>query len=96
MALIIYVANILYERDMITIGKISSFFFYMLVLLFNFFMMAYVVTNVMTMLGQSDKINTIMKEVPKINTSGGLKIENSDEVRGNIELIDVKFTYPTK
>jgi len=96
MALIIYIADILYVKKMITIGAISSFFFYMLVLLFNFFMVAYVVTNVMTMIGQSDKINGIMKHVPKIKTTGGIKIENADDVQGNIELRNVKFTYPTK
>jgi ABC-type multidrug transport system fused ATPase/permease subunit len=34
MALIIYIASILYERDMITIGRITSFLFYMIMLLF--------------------------------------------------------------
>jgi len=34
MVLIIYIASILYAKDMITIGKITSFLFYMIMLLF--------------------------------------------------------------
>lgn len=36
MATIIYIASILYQRRKITIGAITSFYFYMLMLLWNF------------------------------------------------------------
>ena len=49
----------------------------------------------MNILGTSDKIVEILSQTPKINTTGGIAIEE-DKVDGNIELRNVKFTYPTK
>lgn len=96
MALIIYVASILYERDEITIGTITSFLFYLIMLLFNFWIMSFVFGNAFMVLGASDKIVQILGHKPKINTTGGLKIEDEEKVEGNIVLKNVKFHYPTK
>lgn len=60
MAGIIYIASILYQRGDITIGAITSFLFYMVLLLVNFGMVAAVFGNVMAILGASDKIVEIM------------------------------------
>lgn len=78
MALILYIASILYEHNMITIGQITSFFFYMITMLFNFYIIAHVFGNVMTIMGSSDRLVKMMKYKPKINTVGGLKFESED------------------
>ena len=49
----------------------------------------------MNILGTSDKIVEILSQTPKINTTGGIAIQE-DKVDGNIELRNIKFTYPTK
>ena len=95
MTAIIYYASILYERGEIDIGSITSFLFYLIMLLLNFAMLAGVLGNVYSMLGASDKIVDIMQTKPKINTKGGDKI-NDVEVKVSIELKDLKFRYPSK
>jgi ABC-type multidrug transport system fused ATPase/permease subunit len=64
MAGIIFIAGILYQRGAITIGAITSFLFYMVLLLVNFGMVASVFGNVMAILGASDKIVEIMSVKP--------------------------------
>ena len=71
MTTIIYVASILYENDKISIGAITSFMFYMLMLIFNFAMVAMVFGNVASVVGASDKIVELMDYKPEINSSGG-------------------------
>lgn len=96
MALILYVASILYERGMISLGTISSFLFYLIMLLFNFWILTFVFANAAGVIGASDKIIQIIQHKPKINTTGGIKIEDPAQVEGRIELRDVKFRYPSK
>jgi len=60
MTAIIFYASILYERGEIDIGSITSFLFYLIMLLLNFAMLAGVLGNVYSMLGASDKIVDIM------------------------------------
>jgi ABC-type multidrug transport system fused ATPase/permease subunit len=96
MALIIYVASILYERDEISIGTITSFLFYLIMLLMNFWILSFVFGNAFMVLGASDKIVQTMLHKSKINTTGGMKIEDESKVQGNIVLKNVKFHYPSK
>ena len=95
MAGIIYIASILYQRGTITIGAITSFLFYMILLLVNFGMVAAVFGNVMAILGASDKIVEIMEHKSTVNSKGGEKVMES-ELKGTIEIRDVKFNYPSK
>jgi len=95
MAGVIYMASVQYENGKISIGQITSFLFYMIMLLFNFTMVAMVFGNVMSILGASDKIVEIMDYEPKINIEGGDKMEEN-EVGGVLELRNVKFSYPSK
>lgn len=95
MAGIIFIASILYQRNVITIGAITAFLFYMVLLLLNFGMVASVFGNVMAILGASDKIVEIMEHKPKVNSAGGDQIPTSD-LKGTIEIRDVKFSYPSK
>lgn len=84
MALIIYIASIQYKQGLITIGTITSFYFYMLQLLINFWMLSHVFGNMMNVLGASDKIVKIMLHKPKINSTGGIKLEGEEEGQGRI------------
>ena len=56
MAGIMYLSGILYQRGEINIGIITSFLFYMAMLLFNFARAASVFGEVMAILGASDKV----------------------------------------
>ena len=94
MAAVVYVASKLYQDDKISIGEISSFMFYMLMLVFNFAMVAMVFGNVAAVVGASDKIVALMQYVPDIKSSGGDKIEG--EINGRLEIRNAKFRYPTK
>ena len=67
----------------------------MIMLLFNFGMVAAVFGNVMSVFGASDKIAQIFFQESKINSTGGDIIPNN-ECRGVLELKDVHFSYPTK
>ena len=71
MAAVVYVSSILYQDGNISIGEISSFMFYMLMLVFNFGMVAMVFGNVAAIVGASDKIVELMDYVPQINSTGG-------------------------
>jgi len=51
MELIIFVAAELYERDMITIGEISTFYFYLTIIIFLTLMLARVLGTSMMILG---------------------------------------------
>lgn len=95
MTAIIYIASVLYEKGLISIGAITSFLFYMIMLLFNFGMLAAVFGNAYSVLGASDKIVEIIELKPSINTRGGEKMKDQD-VKGSIEIRNVKFRYPSK
>jgi len=56
---------------MITLGAITSFYFYMIMLLWNFMMISYTFGNLFSILGASEKIIKIMESKPRINTKGG-------------------------
>ena len=91
---VIYTASVLYQHDKITVGQISAFMFYMLMLIFNFAIDAMVFTNVAATVGAADKVIELIQYEPDINTMGGARIEG--EITGELELRDVKFRYPSK
>mmetsp|Transcript_8089 Transcript_8089/g.9656 ORF Transcript_8089/g.9656 Transcript_8089/m.9656 type:complete len:161 (+) Transcript_8089:1008-1490(+) len=94
MSAVIYTSSKLYQNDEITIGEISAFMFYMLMLIFNFAIVAMVFGNVAATVGASDKIVELMQYEPQINTKGGERI--SGEINGELEIKDVRFRYPSK
>ena len=92
---IIYVSSVLYQHDELTIGAISSFLLYMIMLLVNFGIMASVFGNVASIFGATDKVVELIGIEAKINTEGGNTM-SENEVKGTIEIKDVKFSYPSK
>lgn len=80
MAGVVYLASILNENGQVSIGAISSFLFYMIMLLFNFSMVAMVFGNVASIIGASDKIVELIEYEPKIRSSGGSRMENEGEI----------------
>ena len=60
MAAVIYTSSKLYEHDKISIGEISAFMFYMIMLIFNFALVGMVFGNVAATVGASDKIVELM------------------------------------
>ena len=94
MAAVIYTSSELYQADKISIGEISAFMFYMLMLIINFAIVAMVFGNVAATVGAADKIVELIQYKPAINTQGGTRIDG--EVNGVLEVRDVKFRYPSK
>ena len=92
---IIYFTAIFYKRGEISLGSISSFLFYLIMLLINVAMIAEVFRNIFSLIGASDKIMEIIQLKPAINTKGGDKMEQV-EVKGSIEIKDLKFRYSSK
>ena len=81
-------------KNLIGLGDITAFLLYMIQLLLNFMLLASVLGSVMSVIGASYKIVELMEYVPDIKTTGG---HNLDEYcRGEIQLRDVRFSYPTK
>lgn len=94
MAAVIYTGALLFQDDEISIGKVSSFLFYMIMMTFNFWIISMVLGNLASVLGAADKLVATMLYVPDVNSSGGDKIEG--ETRGTLEFRNVKFRYPSK
>ena len=88
-------ATYLYSKGELSVGVITSFMFYMIMLLMNFGMLASVFGNAMNMLGASDKVVQLMKYEAAINSTGGIKLDDATST-GCIELRDVVFRYPSK
>ena len=76
MTLTIYVGAELYMQGKVTIGTMVAFLFYMTMLTFNFQMFLWVIGSISNLMGTADKVIKIFNHVPKINTEGGLKIED--------------------
>jgi ABC-type multidrug transport system fused ATPase/permease subunit len=66
----------------------------MMQLLLNFMLLASVLGSVMSVIGASYKIVEIMEHEPDIKTTGGIELEPS--CKGEIQIRDVRFAYPTK
>ena len=94
MSAVIYISSLLYQNGTISVGQISSFMFYMIMLVFQFMLIAYVAASMASIMGASDKVCELMNYQPRINVSGGDTIEG--EINGSLEVRDVKFRYPTK
>ena len=94
MAAVIYVGAKMVQDDEISIGKVSSFLFYMIEMTFNFWIISFVIGSLASIMGASDKIVALMTYEPDINASGGDIIEG--ETRGILEFRNVKFRYPNK
>jgi len=75
MIAVIFVATKLNENGKISVGSISAFLFYMIMLIFNFGMIAMVFGNVAAVVGASDKIYELMTYEPEIKSTGGDQIQ---------------------
>ena len=95
MVIVMYVSTLLYQKGKLSIGAISSFLLYMLLLLFNFAIMANVFGNVASIFGATDKVVELMSVKEAINTMEGDTLPEA-ETKGTIEIRDVKFSYPSK
>ena len=60
----------------------------------NFMVVGWFIGITAQVMGAADRIVEVMSYVPAVNCKGGIKPEG--EVKGNLELRDVKFHYPGK
>jgi len=93
--LVVYVASFLYQDGKISIGEITSFLFYFLMLLLNFTITAHGFGSMVGILGSADDLVPLLNVKSSVNTQGGATIPDG-EIDGTIEVKDVKFNYPSK
>lgn len=75
MIIVVKVGIDMYKNGNTTIGAISQFLFFMLLVLWNAQIIAWSFNNMFAMFGASDRIVEIINEKPLINLSGGIKLE---------------------
>ncbi len=93
LAFILLIAKQQYRVGKLKIGAISSFMLYIVSLIFQFWIMSYAFPTLMGVLGSSDRLVSIMNYEVTVRTDGKEDIEDAN---GCLEVIDVKFKYPTK
>lgn len=93
MVVVVKIGMNMYKNGTITIGAISQFLFFMLLLLWNCQIIAYSFNNLFALFGASDRLVEVINHKPLMNISGGKKLEG--DFPGNIVLKNVKFSYPT-
>jgi len=89
-----YYGNKEFQKGLITVGELTAFLLYLILLIFNFIMIQYAIGSIAKLFGASQKIVEYMQYKPKINVEGG--VIKSGEIRGVVEFKNVKFAYPTK
>jgi ATP-binding cassette subfamily B protein len=93
---LIFFAAFLNSENTLSIGDFTSFQFYMFSFLLNFMTIASVIGEVLGVMGTTEAIAEIMLYEPKINIDGGEEVTAATIENGEIEIKDIKFTYPTK
>lgn len=99
MLAVVYVAFRLYknkEETGVGVGSIATFLLYQQLLVFNFWMLSFVVGNVMGIGGGLDKITKIFNTKITINKIGEGKELPEEQVQGNLRVENVVFSYPEK
>lgn len=96
MIAVIYVGKILFQDGDISVGELSSFMFYMLMVSFNFMIMGFVFGNLASVSGASQKVVQFMQTEPEIKTKDPSYRTIPGEIRGRLEINNIKFTYPSK
>lgn len=93
MAFILLVAKKQYKDGKIKIGAISSFMLYIVSLIFQFWIMSYAIPTLMSVMGSSDRLASVMNYEITVKQDGK---EDIHDATGRLEVIDVKFKYPSK
>lgn len=70
--------------------------FYMLMVSFNFMIMGFVFGNLASVSGAAQKVVQFMETEPEIKTTDPSYKTIPGEIRGRIEVKNLKFTYPSK
>jgi ABC-type multidrug transport system fused ATPase/permease subunit len=94
MVVIVKLGVYLFLNGQSSIGAITAFLFYMLMLLWNFIIISFSFGNLFSVLGASDRVIEIITAKTLMSTTGGVRPEG--EVKGCITLKNVKFHYPSK
>ena len=92
---LLYYSSFLIERGEMTIGDIMSIMLYMVLVVSKFGEISWLIGEVFKVKGATEKILTLMQDIPEVNATGG-KIIPEDKIVGEIEFKNVTFCYPTK
>jgi len=83
----------LVARHAMTVGELSSFLVYTLVVAFSLGALGDLWADFMRAAGAAERVFEIADRVPEIASEGG---ETPSEVRGAIEIANVQFAYPAR
>ena len=92
-ALVFWYGGRLVVRHAMTVGGLTSFLVYTLIVAFSLGALADLWADFMRSLGAAERIFELLDRQPAMAPSGGAKVEH---VRGELELAQVRFAYPTR
>jgi ATP-binding cassette subfamily B protein len=96
LAVVCYMSYGLLKETVITMGEVTQFIFYTQSLIFQFWMMSFVIGNVMGVRGVNEALSKIRNNIPEILNTDGDIIEDESAITGNLSLENVTFSYPEK
>ncbi|QSQ20151.1 ATP-binding cassette domain-containing protein [Pyxidicoccus parkwayensis] len=91
-AVVLWYGGRLVVQGQLSVGALTSFLIYTMLVAFSFSAMAELWADFMRASGAADRVFELMDREPAI-ASGGAQLP---EVRGHVEFRDVRFAYPTR
>ena len=92
-ALVFWYGGRLVVRHQMTVGGLTSFLVYTLIVAFSLGALADLWADFMRSLGAAERIFELLDRTPAMAPSGGAQLER---VRGDLQLEQIRFAYPTR
>ena len=92
-ALVLWFGGRLVARDAMTVGELTSFILYTLIVAFSLSALGDLWADLMRAGGASERVFELLERVPAIPVSGG---ERPVRMEGRVELVGVTFAYPAR
>jgi len=92
-ALVLWYGGRLVARDELTVGGLTSFLVYTLLVAFSLGGLSDLWADFMRASGAAERIFELLDRTPAISPSGGVELSR---VEGRLEIQNVAFTYPTR
>ncbi len=92
-ALVFWYGGRLVSDGKMSVGQLTSFLVYTLIVGFSLGALADLWADFMKAVGAADRVFTLLDRAPKIPPHGG---ERPEHVNGHVELLGARFAYPTR
>lgn len=92
-ALVLWYGGRLVLANAMSVGELTSFLIYTLLVAFSMGAVAELWTDFMRAAGAAERLFEILDRTPLVPTTGGTRLE---QVKGRIEFSEVSFSYPTR